>query len=61
MDFQLKTKDATIKEAIQGELVNLYSLHKTEQEVYEDCRRGLKCIEDWLSTMFKSDKNRHGL
>jgi DNA replication factor Dna2 len=61
MDFRITTIDKTIKSAIKGQLLLLYSLGKKQEEVEEDSRRAVKNITEWLDLVLKGSKNQFGL
>ncbi len=53
MEFGRESHDNYIKHAIKGELLLLYNLGKTEEEVVQDVRRGITNITTWMRGVFK--------
>ena len=39
----------------------LFSLKKTEKEVEDDARRGIKKITEWIDMMLNHKKNQHAI
>ena len=61
MDFKLESLNKTIKNSVKPQLLLLYYLKKTEQEVYDDAKRAIKNIQEWLDLTFLPNKNKYGL
>jgi len=59
MDFKKETVNKIIKDAIKGQLLLLYFLKKTEEQVEEDANRAVKNITLWLDGVLarKSEGN----
>lgn len=51
MDFKSDSINTIIKTAIKGQLLLLYYLKKTEKEVEDDVRKGIKNITSWLDML----------
>jgi hypothetical protein len=50
-----------ISSAIKGQLILLFFLKKTEEEVINDCNRAIKNITSWLDMIFMPKNNQHGI
>jgi len=61
MDFKQHTLDIIIKKAIRSEILSLYSLKKTEEQVDKDCRRAIGNITEWIAMMLNPRKNQHNV
>jgi hypothetical protein len=61
MDFQLKTLDAIISEAISADLLSLFLLKKPLEDVKADCQHAVQNIQTWLSLVLKPDRNQYGI
>lgn len=51
MDFDIKTLDEITKNSIKENLVAIYNLGKSEEDVRQDIERGIKNIRDWIDTV----------
>ena len=61
MDFRRETIQKIIKEAIKGQLLLLFALNKTEEEVIEDSNKAVKNVTTWLDQVLLPHKNKHQL
>ena len=61
MDFRRETIQKIIKDSIKGQLLLLFSLGKTEDEVIEDSNKAVKNITTWLDQVLLPHKNKHKL
>ena len=50
-----------ISQAMKGQLILLYFLKKTEEEVRTDVNRAIRNITSWLEAVFDPKKNSYGL
>jgi len=61
MDFKKSSIDGMISSALKSQLILLYFLKKTEQEVIADCHRAVRNITTWLDMLLNPKGNQHGL
>ena len=61
MDFRRDRLQAMISAAMKGQLILLYFLKKTEDEVRQDVNRAIKNITCWLEAVFDPKKNAYGI
>jgi hypothetical protein len=52
MDFRQSALDKIIKKSVSGQLILLYFLNKTEEEVIADVQRGIRNVSMWLEMVF---------
>ena len=57
MDFRQVTLEKLVKHAIKGQLILLYFLRKTEEEVKYDVNRAIKNITTWLDLVLTQRSN----
>lgn len=57
MDFRQQKLQSMVQTAIKGQLILLYFLKKTEEEVVVDCNRAIKNITTWLDMMLSPNNN----
>ena len=61
MDFKSETLDSIINGAIKEQILLLFSLGKTEAEVFRDAKRAVGNITQWIDMVFRPNKNQHGV
>ena len=61
MDFKRETIDEIIRIAVKQQILQLFSLGKTEAEVQKDSREAINKITQWIDMVFRPNKNQHGI
>ncbi len=61
MDFRQDKLNQMISQAMKGQLILLFFLKKTEQEVKNDVNRAIRNISCWLEAVFDPKKNSYGV
>jgi hypothetical protein len=61
LDFRKETIDKIVEDAIKGDLLPLFALKKSESEVFNDARRGVAKITEWIDMVLQPSKNKHKL
>lgn len=61
MDFRQSALDKIIKKSVSGQLILLYFLNKTEEEVIADVQRGIRNVTMWLDMVFAQKNNPFGV
>ena len=61
MDFRKDTLRKVIDSAMRGQLLLLYWLGKSEEEVRQDAEKAVKNITEWLSMVFHQRNNQFGV
>jgi hypothetical protein len=61
MDLRKSALSSMISSAMKGQLILLYFLKKTEDEVKSDVNRAIKNITCWLEAVFDPKKNAYGI
>ena len=61
MEFRKDKLSQMINQAMKGQLILLYFLKKTEEEVKNDVNRAIRNITCWLEAVFDPKKNSYGI
>ena len=61
MDFTQAALKEIVRTSVKGQILLLYSLGKTEEEVEIDTRRAIRQITTWMDSVFNPNKNKFGI
>ena len=61
MDFRQASLNEIVRKAVKCQILLLYSLGKTEEEVEVDTKRAIKQITTWLDSVLFPNKNQFGM